>query len=351
MKHFLLAASIAALSVGAMAQDKITLANGDVLTGKITTMAGGNVTISSPLLKDLTVPLSTISDLTTGEMVTLRTKSGDTWQRRIIGIEGGSLRLEGGETSTLALDNLGMINPPEKVAPKWTGSLQVSALYADGNTSRRAGGLLFDASRKTEVDRLTVDAQWQYGEDKDVNRFQSDGVTANPNFRNRTLTQRRAGAGIKYDYFLSKRWYALVTSRVLGDTLADLNLRFTAGLGAGYTVIDDGDTLFLTEFGLAYFNEDYRTPGLASTDGMALRIAWRLEKQLSDDTKLVHRTEAFPSVEDSDDFYLQAITEISTKLTDDMVASVSHTLDYDNTPALNRQRADNRVLLSIGWTF
>ena len=45
MRILLLVAAIAAFSVGAFAQDKITLSNGDVITGKITSMAGGKVTI------------------------------------------------------------------------------------------------------------------------------------------------------------------------------------------------------------------------------------------------------------------------------------------------------------------
>ena len=90
------------LSIGASAQDKVTLSNGDVLTGKITSMADGKVTIKSPLLADVVVPIESVSDIVTNESVTLKTKNGDLWQRRIIGIEGGNLRLEGGATSSLA---------------------------------------------------------------------------------------------------------------------------------------------------------------------------------------------------------------------------------------------------------
>jgi putative salt-induced outer membrane protein YdiY len=344
MRNLLVIAAVAAFSAGALAQDKITLTNGDVITGKIKSMAAGKVTIHSPVLKDVVVPIADVSDMVTGEPVMLKTKSGDLWSRRIVGIENESLRLEGGDVTELPVDNLGMINPPSKKQPKWTGSLKFTALYTDGNTRRESAGLLFDASRTTEEDRISVDAIWDYGKDKDVDRTSAT-------FGQETLTQRRTGAGIKYDYFLSKRWYALATARALGDTLADLNLRFTAGAGLGYTVIDDDTTLLLTEFGLSYYTEDYRTPGLASQDSMALRVAYRFTHQLSEQTKFSHRLEAFPSLEDMDDFYLQAVTEISTSLTDSMIASVAHTIDYDNTPAAGRERSDNRVLLTVGWSF
>jgi putative salt-induced outer membrane protein YdiY len=351
MRNLLLSvAAIAAFSVGALAQDKVTLSNGDVITGKITSMADGKVTIKSPLLADIVVPIAIVSDLVTGESVTLKTKSGDVWQRRIVGIEGGSLRLEGGATSSLSLDNLGMINPPDREVPAWTGSLKFNGLQTFGNTQVRSAGLFFEAVRASDIDRISVDGQWDYSEAKAPNT---------PSGSPYVLNQRRAGAGLKYDYFLTDRSYLLAQTRVLGDTIANLDLRFTGGLGLGYTLIDDGAALFLFEVGLSYFNENYRvvTTGPAETDFLAARIAYRYERKLSDTTKLVHRAEVFPSLENSDDIYCQVVTELTTSLTKSMIASLSHVLDYDNTPATSPvtggslKRADQRGVLSVGWTF
>ena len=89
MRTLLSTAVFAALSVSLVAQDKITLANGDVITGKITSMADGKITISSPLLNDVVVPIANVSDMSTGDTVRLKTKSGDLLPRRIVGIEEG----------------------------------------------------------------------------------------------------------------------------------------------------------------------------------------------------------------------------------------------------------------------
>ncbi len=337
MRNLLSAVVLAALSAGAMAQDKITLANGDVLTGTIKTMADGKVTISSPLLGDVTVPMANISDLVTQAQVELLTKSGDLLKRRIVGMEGGNLRLEG-DTTSLGMDNLGMINPPAKTEPTWDGSLKINALWTDGNTDRRAVGASFDSSLRRETDRISVDAAWDYSEDKD----QATAVWK--------LNQRRVGGGIKYDMFLSKKWYVLVTSRVLGDTLADIELRYTGGVGLGYTWIENSTTTFLTEAGLSYFSETFRS-GNPSQDYLAARLAYKLTHAFNDKTRLVHGVEAFPSLEDATDMYLQGKTELSTSLTESMIASIGHVIDYDNTPSPGAERVDNRVLLSVGWTF
>ncbi|MFY9342878.1 MAG: DUF481 domain-containing protein [Planctomycetota bacterium] len=350
MRNLLVAALLAAFSPLVIAQDKITLANGDVLTGTIKTMADGKVTISSPLAGDVTVPIANIKDMSTEAQVDLQTTGGDRLKRRIAGIDGGSLRLEG-DTTSLALDKLGMINPPANPEPTWDGSLKLSALWTDGNTDRRSFGAAFDASMRRVADRISVDAAWDYSEDK-------DGDTTSATFRQWKLNQRRQGGGLKYDYFLNKDWYALVTARVLGDTLANIDLRFTGGAGIGYTWIEDAATTFLTEVGASYVNESYRTftpPAPSSTDFVAARLAYKLTHAFSKTTKLVHGVEAFPSTENVEDFYLQGKTEIVTSLTDSMLASLAHVIDYDNTPAQanNRiiERTDNRVLLSIGWSF
>jgi len=342
MRYLHFATMLATLTCGVLAQDRVTLANGDVLTGTIKSMADGKLTITSPLIGDVTVPMTNVSDMVTQAQINLQTKSGDTTTKaRVTGIEAGNLKLEG-ELPSMAIANLGKINPPPHVDPEWTGSVKLNGLWTEGNTDRRAVGAAFDASLRREIDRISVDAAWDYGEER------------NPTTGQWALSQRRAGAGIKYDYFISKKWYALVTSRVLGDTLANLDLRFTGGAGLGYTWIEDSSTTFLTELGLSYLNESYRivvAPDPDSVDYLAARAAYKLVHLFSEKTKLVHGVEAFPSTENIRDTYLQAKTEITTSLTDSMIASVAHVLDWDNTPSRGFERTDNRILLSVGWSF
>ncbi|HEX6811478.1 MAG TPA: DUF481 domain-containing protein [Planctomycetota bacterium] len=336
--------ALAALAAGILAQDKIHLANGDVLTGTIVKMADGKITVDSPHLGEVTVPLDTVSNLTTQGQVELARKDGDPVKARITGIDGGNLRLEG--QPALALSNLVSINVP-KEAPRWTGSVKVSGLWTNGNTDQRGVGASFDAERRTEQDRTSLDASWDYGETKE------NDPTA-PGYRDWSLNQRRVGGGAKYDYFLGKESYLLGNVRALADTLADLDLRLTAGAGLGYMWVDDETTTFLTEVGPSYVNENFRS-GAPTQEYVSLRVSYKLTHAFTDKTKLVHGVEAYPSLEEQDDIYLTMKTELVTSLTESMVASIAHTLDYDNTPSTSPtrefERVDNRVVLSIGWKF
>lgn len=337
---------LAVLAPLATAQDKVTLKNGDVLTGSVKTMAGGKLTLVSPIVGDIVVPIADVANISTAAAVKLVTPTGDVYNRKITGIDNGKLALDGEPAlQGLGLGNLESINPPEKVET-WSGSLKINAAMSTGNTERRSIGAAFEAVRRTDLDRISADAAWDYAEDKK----QDDPTTPLVNEGVWDLTQRRVGAGLKYDRFVSKRVYWLVTSRVLGDTLADIQLRYTAGAGLGYQFIDNANTSLSGEAGLSYFNESYlsATPGV---DYVAARVAYKLSHKLGDKSRLLHSCEAFPSTEDANDIYLQARTEVETSLTASMIASLAWIWDYDNTPAPGRERSDHRILLSVGWAF
>src|SRR5687768_10112400 len=103
MHYLRFAAALAVLATYSLAQDKITLANGDLLTGSLKTMADGKITVASKLLGDVTVPLDTVSSIVTEAPVELESKDGTRSKGRIVGIDGGNLRLDG--APALALDN------------------------------------------------------------------------------------------------------------------------------------------------------------------------------------------------------------------------------------------------------
>ncbi len=326
----------ALLSAAAIAQDKVTLNNGDVLTGQVRTMTDGKLTLNSAALGDVVVPMAEVRDLQTAEQVQLKTSTGDLIRRRIAGIDSGTMRFHDAGSELVA--NLAAINPPERKEADWTGALKLGAGLISGNTERRSASGAFDAELRRTGDRLAADAQWDYAQDQDQATEQWN------------LTQRRTGGGLKYDRFVTETTYALATTRVLGDTMADLDLRWTAGLGYGFQLLDGAETKLTAEAGLSYLTENFRS-GAPSNDYLAARIAYKLRHTFNERTKLIHGVEAFPSTENSEDVYFQATTELRTNLTDSMIGSIAWIWDYDNTPAPTRERSDHRVLLTVGWSF
>ena len=339
LRVFLLLLCLANL---AAAQDRVTLKSGDVLTGKIVAMADEKLTIENKALGKLVVPMDEVDNLSTGETVRLLTKQGEELRRRIAGIEDGELKMGSGgdgapDILSISLANLEQINPPPTPPVKWTGSFKLAGNLMSGNTERRSSGLSFQAERRSKIDRITAYGSWDYADERS---------TPGP----WNLTQRRAGMGLQYDYFLDQRWYSLATTSALGDTLADIELRYTVGAGFGHQVLDSPERTLLVELGLSYVNESYRSdiPGI---DYIGMRVAYKLVHHFSDKTRLLHGIEAYPSLQTNNDFYLQAATELQTNMTESMIGSLSWVIDYDNTPAPGLDRTDSRIVLAVGWAF
>lgn len=339
VRHLLYAALLVAAPV--LAQDKVTLSNGDVISGQLGTMTDGKLTIKSPVLGDVVVPFEQVATIATQGTVEIVTRNGERVKRRIVGIDLGKLQLAAGEEGgpaapTITLDQVAQLNPPEHKPPAWTGSLTVNTSVADGNTDSRTAGFSLEAIQRRENDRINFDAAWNYGENKVAGDWQ--------------LNQRRAGAGIKYDYFLSKRLYALATTRVLGDTMADLDLRFSAGVGLGYQLVETETLSVLIEGGPSYFREDFRS-ATPSQDYLAARCAYKVNWSMTDTMRFIHGVEAFPSLEQHDDVYFNMNTRLQVDFTRSMFAQLEWVWDYDNTPSPGRDRSDNRYILSVGWKF
>src|SRR5438128_145657 len=71
------------------------------------------------------------------------------------------------------------------------------------------------------------------------------------------IPQRRAGASLKYDYFLTKKLYAFAVAGIETDLLADVDKRDYAGVGAGYQWREDSRLKWSSEAGITYFQVDY----------------------------------------------------------------------------------------------
>jgi putative salt-induced outer membrane protein len=230
-------------------------------------------------------------------------------------------------------------DPPKEPVDTWTGTVNAGGFLSLGNTERRSANVGAEAIRRGEEDRITLGFAWDYSEEK--NRTTNAW----------TLTQRRTSGRAKYDYFLSEKSYVWVAGLVEGDTPADIDVRYAFTGGYGYQWVERKDLSFLTELGLGYFVEDYRTAGVPDSETVALRAAYALRWQAHEKVKVLQDVEAFPGLERSDDIFVRKDSRAQLTLTEKMFAQLQWVLDYDNTPSPGRERLDHRFLLSIGWSF
>lgn len=221
--------------------------------------------------------------------------------------------------------------------PEWTGSVSLGATYTSGNTETQAYNADANAELRRDVDRYTWKAFWNYATDR------ATGTEV--------VTQRKAGTSLKYDYFLNEAetTYLYGNTAIEHDSLADLDMRWLAGAGAGYQFYDEPDFSLAGEFGLNYIVEDFSTA--TKDDYVSARLAANLRKVISEDTKFTSSVEVYPSVEEMDDVYGKWDSKLSTTLTEAMFASIQYVMDFDNTPSGGAERLDQRIVFGLGWSF
>lgn len=237
--------------------------------------------------------------------------------------------------------------------PAWAGSLTIGANYSSGNTETQSVAADAEATLERGRDTFSIGAYWNYAEYTD---FTEAGAPTK-------LSARNWGANGQYDYFLNeaRSTYAYASASFQGDSLAELDLRTIYGVGVGHQFLDEDDKAFSGEIGLSQVDEDFEDSA-SDTENLTVRLAYDLFWQVADTTAFRQKAQAFPSVEDSDDFYGRLETSLTMNVTESMIAKLTHVLDFDNTPAVfsdagdiragqRAERVDQRFILSVGWTF
>lgn len=330
------------LTTGSSARaDEVLFNNGDRLSGKIVSVEGGKMTIDSKIGGTIKVDVTDVKTFTTDAPIEIRTKDGQRMTAKTtagdtagtVKVEGGTGATAGGAPRTVQVENMKYVNFSEA----WTGDLVVGALFARGNTYADQVNISGDLGRRTEQDRWTFTAGYNFGRQRD------------PGTGNKSTTADNWYGTAKYDYFLNEKLYAFGSFRYEHDRIADLDYRLTPGLGLGYQWVETPALFFNTEAGLAYVAEKYKDGD--TNDFIAGRLAYHLKKTINDKAAFFHNLEYYPSLERFDDYLIITDAGVRFTLTTKMFAEYKAEFRYDATPAAGASRSDLRHIVGVGWQF
>ena len=229
--------------------------------------------------------------------------------------------------------------PPEP--PSWVGALGLGSSIATGNTNTRAVNFTFDAvldrSQVAASNRWTLKGWYNYSDEK------TDGVPGSKAIANNLYGM------VKYDQFLTPKNYLFGNASGEEDELQDLDLRAIVGAGYGRQFRDDEVLILAGELGLAYRKETYEdAPNSSGPNGqLSANIDWKFRKGWA----LMNASQIYPSLEDKNDVYAKVDTRLRTELNEDLFLQLQWVFDWNNAPATGKDTVDNRVILTIGWSF
>ena len=210
-----LMAGISALTVFSANADQVIFKTGDKLTGTVKSVEGGKMTFDSAVAGTVTLKMDDIATFTTEKPIDLMVKKGETEQKVSVtafGSEAGKIAAADGTVYTFA--DIAKINPPPV---KWTGNVSAGATIARGNTHSETATAMFDASRRTDIDRTSVYGGYYFARERDKTTHRDDTSADNWFLKG------------QYDYFLSKKSYLYGSLKYEKDRIAHLDKRFTPG--------------------------------------------------------------------------------------------------------------------------
>ncbi len=324
---------VATMSASLLAGE-VQFNNGDKLTGKVTSMGGGKLKVSSAVAGDIIVDLKDVKTFSTDDEMTIRMKDNSVVHEKVAVAP----------ATTQAVDVKGKAVPFDDIkrmggASTWTGAVIASGNISRGNTHSEDFGLAANAQLRRDDenfdDRFSLGAAYNFGK-QTVN---GANTTSADNWM----------ALAKYDKFFTDQWYGYGMLKYDHDRLADLQFRLAPGVGVGYQWVETPTFNLNTEAGVSYVYEEYSNDG--NDDRVALRLAYHIDKALNDKISLFHNLEWLPAFNDPSDYNLNADAGIQAKITGKLISQLKVVYQRDSTPAPGAEKNDIRFVLGLGYSF
>ena len=340
MRRSLIAPALVAilLITRPVSADEVVFLNGDRLTGKIVSAAGGKLVLKTDGAGEVTIDLAKVRTFSSTEPVRVRVGEKIQIDSPVAAGPDGQVQAQmapGAPPQPVPIKDIVAIVPP----PAWTGSLALNGMLTTGNSETEQLGFTSRLGKRWEDDRLSFGAQYNFGRQED------------PDTGDKTTTADYGMAFGKYDHFLTRRFYLYALARIEHDGVADLEYRFSPGVGVGYQWFEGPTFNLATEAGIGWVYEKFEHDG--SRDFVAGRLAYAIDwSPVPGVLKLYHTLEYLPSLEDfTNDYLLNLVAGLRATVWKGFFADFRVEFSHDNTPAPGRKKDDTRFIVGVGWEF
>lgn len=335
---FVLIGSFLALYAGISRADVVTLANGDRLTGTIVRKEDDTLVFQTSHSGELSIRWVEVTGIFSDKPQRIYLDDGRRLTGKPILGRDGEITVEvEGEPSTVPVPValVRWINPSPDVAGegiKLNVRFNLGAASTVGNTDTEKVHIDAEIIARTFKNRYTAGAAGNEGK--------TSGVKSEANWL----------AYLKYDRFLTPKWYAYINGSAEQDRFKDIDVRTTAGIGSGYQFIDTHHTNLSLEGGVSHVRTDFDLA--PDEDYAALRWALKFEHYLfKSEVQFFHQHEALLAVDDPEKMLVKSMTGLRMPIAKKIRTALQYNVDWENQPAPGRVRTDRAVLLTLGYEF
>ena len=314
--------------------DEVYLTNGDRISGTVVSKTGDTLTMKTDFAGEIKIAWDKVISVSTVAPVVVQLDDATVLKGTLNRSGEGSVSIQGSElvqAEQIPVARVALINPPvPENGVKLSGRANAGFYIAKGNTDKEAYHGDIESVSRTKQNRFTAGAIYNQAKDNDIE------------------SENNAAAYLKYDHFLTEKWYTYANTLLFKDDFADLNLRTTLGLGAGYQFFESERTNLSLEGGLSYVNEDFEQ----AEDDSYPAARWSLNydhflypKRL----QFFHFHEGLLGLQDTSDIIIFTRTGLRASLIESFIATAEVDVDWDNTPSPGNDRVDTRYLFNLGY--
>ncbi len=322
--------------------DQVTLNNGDRITGKVVKKDQGSVTFKSDVFGSVTIPWSSVAQLASDAPVTVVLSDGKAVVGKLATADGVLQVTTATATESAVLSEITAIRDASEqrsferlqnpsVLNLWAGRADVGLSIASGNSQTTTSTVSLVATRQTRSDKAGIHFTQIYAHGKNA-----QGV--------KVTSANAARGGWAYDRKVNSRMFLNLLNDYEYDAFQDLDLRFVAGGGAGYSALRRERMQLDLVAGADYNREKYGAP-LIRHSGEAY---WgdSLSAKVSRTTSLTQSFRMFNNLTQGGHYRMNFDAGTATQLLRWLGWHVTVSDRYSSGPLAGRKRND--VLLTTG---
>jgi hypothetical protein len=309
--------------------DEVVTRNGDRLTGEILTMEDNVLSLHTEY-GEMKVDWEKVVHVTSDKPMKVRVLGEKKGWLSDFFLGGHEFRhvMELRQDGLIPLSDVKGINV-EHI--RHDGTITLGGNHTTGNTNTKAVNAISRATIQAHRQRLDLEGKYNYGE------------------ANGAVTARNWLLQLKYDYFLTEKFFINTSNMLEHDRFQNLQLRTTLGGGVGYQFLNTGDISLSSTIGLAYVDEDYTT--VPRTETPSSHWGYRFEATLWSRCKLFQRFDGYYDLRYGNGLRIIMDQGLRIPVFKTLYVSLEYDYRLNTQPAPGRTEVDDAYIFGVGFEF
>ena len=334
---------------------RIELLDQTVVYGEITDIHDGELYVTTELMGDVTIALSSILYLESDRDIELLTTEQKKLALPSFTVVDGEVVLD--DADNLTLDQLDVANPEDWEQGRGyhiTGRVTSSIEYNRGNTETDNLNLDAETILESLRDRITLRADYEESSALVLNKDDDGNAILDADGNEAKISQDTADnwrVEGKYDYFLSDpRNYLGLNVGLHADQFANVDRRTYASAYVGRKILTRDTLTFDAELGLLYVDTDFAVSEDDSYTGVNINLNG--EAQLFDSkVTLYFRQANIVNLQSTEKSIYRTKVGLRFPLFLGLEGAAEATADYDGGAADGKEKLDKTLKFRIGYTW